>query len=198
MKNRKQYSPACGLISAGLSPDCNNPLVGGLEVDLVLINKDDIDTYSFNGTNPLIVEGITLAAGKIGYKYTGIKTSNSAKATLVKGKYTTNYDHELSMVVFNVDGAAKLQLELLAKGIVVAVVRYKYQGANGSTAFEVLGREQGMEVSVLERDSNNADTQGGYMVTLKTPDVGKEGHLPAPFFDTDYATTFTAYTALWD
>ena len=194
--NKKQMSPACGLISAGLAPNCNDPLVGGLEVDLILINKDDIASYTFNGTNALIIEAITRVATKVGYKYEGIKFSNSTKSTLVKGKYQSNFDHELNMVVFNVNGAAKAQLELLAKSLVVAVVRYKYRGTGGDAAFEILGREQGLELMTLERDSANADTQGAYSLQLKTPAEGKEGHLPAPFYKTDYATTLGLYSAL--
>lgn len=193
---RRQLSPACGLISAGLAPSCDNPLVGGLEIDVILMNKDDITDYTPNGTNPLVIEAVVKASGKVGYKYEGIKTSNNAKAMLVKGKYTTNYDHELSMVIFNVNGDAKKQLELLAKGMVVAFVRYKYRGTNGDAAFEILGRDQGLEATVIERDSNNADTQGGYSVTLKTPEVGKESHLPAPFYKTNYVTTLGLYNGL--
>jgi len=192
---KRQLSPACGLISAGLAPDCNNPLVGGLEVDLILLNKDEISNYTFTGTT-LVIEGITRVATKVGYKYEGIKFSNSAKTTLVKGKYQSNYDHELNMVVFNVNGAAKAQLELLAKSLVVAVIRYKFRGTAGDSAFEILGREQGLELMTLERDSNNADTQGAYSIQLKTPAEGKEGHLPAPFYKTDYLTTLGLYNAL--
>lgn len=193
---RKQYSPACGLITAGIAPDCNNPLVGGLEVELILINKDDIASYTFNNTNPLIVEAITRVATKKGYYFEGIKFSNTTKSTLVKGKYQSNYDHELNMIVFKVNGDAKTQLELLAKSLIVAVVRYKFRGNNGDSAFEILGREQGLELMTLERDSANADTQGAYSIQLKTPAEGKEGHLPAPFFKTDYTTTLGLYTAL--
>lgn len=193
---KRNLSPACGLISGGIAPDCNNPLVGGLEVELILLNKDDIASYTFNNTNPLVVEAITRVATKVGYYFEGIKFSNSAKATLVKGKYQSNFDHELNMVVFKVNGDAKKQLELLAKSLVVAVIRYKFRGNAGDSAFEILGREQGLELMTLERDSANADTQGAYSIQLKTPAEGKEAHLPAPFYKTDYATTLGLYTAL--
>lgn len=201
--NHRQLSPSCGLITANIQPDCENPLVGGLEVDLILINKDHITTMAFDTNNPLIVTGITLSGTNKGFLYTGIKNSNGSKSTLVKGKYTNTYDHEISMVVFKVNGEAKKQMELLAKGMVVAVVRNKYRGTNADSAFEIFGREQGLEVSVMERDVNNADTQGGFMVTLKTPEVGKEAHLPAPFVApisgnlSQYASTLAAYNNLY-
>lgn len=200
---RRQLSPSCGLITANISPDCDNPLVGGLEVDLILINKDHITSMTFDATNPLIVTAITLSASNKGYMYTGIKNSNSSKATLLKGKYTNTYEHEIGMVVFKVNGDAKKQIELLSKGLVVAVVRNKYRGTNADSAFEIFGREQGLEVATLERDVNNADTQGGFMITLKTPDVGKEAHLPAPFVApisgtlSQYASTLAAYNNLY-
>lgn len=186
----------CGNIASALAPDCSNPLVGALEVDFYLANKGDISSYTFNGSNALIIEAITMAASKKFYKYTGIKNSNNAKADLLKGKYLTNYEHTVEFLMFNVLAATKKELEALAQGLVVAIVEYKYKGASGGGAFEILGREQGLEVSVLSRDAGNNDTQGGYSIVLKTPDVGKEGHLPAPLFITSYAATAAVVAAL--
>jgi energy-converting hydrogenase Eha subunit E len=260
----------CGSISAAINPNCADPLIGGLEVNLFLANKSDIDSYTFNTGNNTIIEAITMkalashtivystlvggpfvvgetitggtssatavivtdaggvitVASEAGgpftvgetitggtssatavivtdtadstkfYTYEGMQLSNEAKTTGVPLKYSFRYDHELDLIVFKVDGATKKELEALAQGLVVAVVEWKYKGTGGNAAFEVYGREQGLKIIKLDRDSANNDTQGAYQIQLKTPEGVHEGHLPATLFITDYSTTAALVAAL--
>lgn len=251
----------CGNIAKSINPDCNNPLVGGLEVTVYLMNKGDVVGYTPDPTNALIVSAFTMAAeqlitysgltgtfavgeivkdatlAKVGvvlsdngsttmlvrntastftgsdvltgqtsgavatvssvtattakaYKYEGIKTSQEAKLTLAKGKYNSNFDHEISLVVFNVDPATKAELDKMRNGVLTAVVEYKFKGTNGNGAFEVFGLDQGLEVTKMERDSASKDTDGAYAITLKTVAGYSEPHLPRTFWDgTGYAST---------
>lgn len=185
----------CGAISAGVSPNCSSPMINGDEVTVYLGNRLDIASYSF-GTNPLVIENITMVATKVFYPYVGLKNSNNSKTDLVKLKYTAKYNHELNLIVFNVDAVTKTALENMANGSIVAIVEHKHKGASGESAFEVFGREQGMELTVLTRDQSNADNVGGYAITLASPSGFPESHLPAPLFDTDYATTLAIVNGL--
>lgn len=130
------------------------------------------------------------------YAYEGIKTSNDAKTGTIKGKYMTNFDHELDMIVWKVDGDTKKELDAMARGILVGIVEYKYKGANGASAFEIHGIDQGLEVLKLDRDSTNKDNEGAYSVQLKTIAGYSEPHLPRAFFLTNYATTKALIVAL--
>lgn len=183
----------CGAISAAVAPNCAIPLVGGLEVKIHLANKDDISSMAMTG---LVVTGITMKATKKFYTYEGIKTSNNKKAASVPGKYFNLFEHEIEYVVFKIDSATKTEIEAANNGLLVAIVENKYKGTAGNSAFEILGREQGLEMSALTQDSNDGDSQGAYKIILKTGSGGKEGHLPAPFYDTDYATTLAKVTAM--
>ena len=200
-KGAKRNAPAvivmasCGLISAAVAPNCTYPAIGGLEVDIYLANKEEIASYTLNGSNALIVEAITMVASKKFYKYSGIKYSNDAKGELAKSKYSPQYDHEVDAVVFTSDGATKTQLEAMAGGLLVAIVEYKRKGAAGNSAYEILGREQGLVCQKLSRQANAED--GTYQIMLKTDDgPNKEGHLPAALFITSYAATAAVVAGL--
>lgn len=200
MKHTAMALLLCGSITACVKPDCNNPLVGGLGVEVYLANLSDVNdttnsTITYDGSNPTLMTNWVMTVPKF-YTYEGIKASNNDKTALAKGKYMTNFDHELDMYVFKVDAAAKKQLEQLSRGLVVAIVKNNYKGATGTCKWEVLGLGQGLEVSTLERDKSNADSQGAYHVVLKTPAGYSEPHLPAALFATDEATTDGIVAAL--
>lgn len=192
----------CGSIGACLKPTCAYPLTNGLEVEVYLCNKADFDdlaqTTTFTSVNPLLVTA-WVAAAPYFYTYEGLKTSNNRKDTLVNGKFTSSFSHELNTIVFNVSVSAKTEMEALAKGLVIAIIKNKYKGAGNADRYEVLGLGQGLSLVSMERDSNNADTLGGYAITLKTPDGLSEPHLPATIYatgDTDGTATQSMVDAL--
>ena len=186
-----------GLITAAIAPNCTYPMINGDEIVVRLANRSQVDPdgYTF-GSNPLVIEDLTMLSTFKFWKYTGVKDSNVSKQSLVVKKYGNRYKHTLDMVVFAVNAAAKTQLEALAQGSVIAIVEHKFKGLNGESAFEIFGREQGMEMSVLERDQSNADNLGAYTITLSTPDYALEGHLPAPLDAGTYADTVTVIDAV--
>lgn len=178
----------CGQISSNITIDCSNPLSGGANDRLVLINKDDWDEATLTGTSTLIT-GITLATGATAFSYEGKNNSVEPRQALVKQRYAEVYDHEAMFKVFKADAATKAQLELLAKGKVVAIVENNWKGAAGAGAFEVYGADTGLFVQELERALADADTQGAFNVVLRTSEQSKESHLPATLFLTSYAIT---------
>ena len=77
-----------GNLTADITFDCINAPIGGIEQNVVLINKDDIDitATTIDAANRLQVTGIQLKPGKKGYKLTGIKQANGKAWELVKKK----------------------------------------------------------------------------------------------------------------
>jgi hypothetical protein len=180
----------CGKISKDQLQNCDYPLVGGVKDRLILINLEDWEdsTITVDPTNEQLITGIALPSGIEAYQYEGKNNSIEAKATLVKSKYSESYDHEVRLKMFYIDAAVKDEIEKLPKGKYVAIVENNFKGDDGKGAFEIYGRETGMTSLELNRELNNADTQGAYDILLKTSE-SKEGHLPSTLFNTDYATT---------
>jgi len=191
-----QMAQRClGLITAAVTPNCTYPLINGDEVIVRIANRSQIDTYTF-GSNPLVIEDITMLSTFKFWKFTAAKDSVISKSSLLVKKFGNRHKHSLDLVIMAVNGATKTQLEALAQGNVVVIVEHKFKGLNGESAFEIFGREQGMEMSVLDRDQSNGDNLGGYAITLTTNDNAPEGHLPAPLDAGTYADTVVVIAAV--
>jgi hypothetical protein len=181
----------CAVISSGFVLSCVTPLVPGTEDDILLANRADVSAYTVDGANPMLVTAIVMADGKQFYKYEGQNMSVEPKSRLVLTRYSRLYEHEARFKLFANTPAAKLQVDKLIKGEVVALIKSK------AGAWELYGKDIGLRVSEMERDPNNADTGGAYDLLLKTPDTAaKETFLPSTFFITDAATTEAAILVL--
>jgi hypothetical protein len=188
----------CGRITENILLNCDIPLVGGIKDIMKLINFSDIQGYTRNILNTQIIEGITLITSPQAQAYTveGKNNSNDVKSTLVKKKYSEGYDHDLLYRVFTNGPDIKKQLEAKAKGRFVAVIENNFKGVNGEAAYEILGLELGLELVEMVSDKSDSETQGAYVLTMRTPELYKEPHLPATFFLTDYSTTKALFNAL--
>ncbi len=174
VRNEKAvHAFSCASLIADFEADCDTLPVGGLKVDLWLINRDEIDlsnTVIGTGDNARHITALELIASTYAYKFTGIKTSNASSITMNKGKYANNYVHSLSLVVFDNTSATKVNIiETLAGANLVAVVRNNWVGTNSAMEFEVLGWDVGLEGSAIEKKSDDADTQNAWKVTLASP-----------------------------
>ena len=181
----------CGQITSNLTANCTNPLQPGAEVTLTLINREDwIDAaITYNGSNTEVIENVVLASGIVAYTYIGVNKSLVPKYELIKGAYSELYNHEINLKIFDVTPTAKAQLELLAKGQVVAIVQNKYRGTAGNAAYEVYGADSGLVCTQLIREISSTDTSGAFDIILKSDEGSLEPHMPNTFFITDYATT---------
>jgi hypothetical protein len=189
----------CAKITAGNAINCDFPLTGGVKDRLILVNYEDWQaaTLTKNVSNPQIIENIVLTAPAVGYVFEGQNNSIEPQANLVRQRYTNVYDHEVMFQIFNVSPAAKKEAEKLANGKVVAIIENNFKNSTGNMAYEVYGSEVGLNASELKRVLADADTQGAISVILKTPENGgKETHLPATIFDTDYAATRTVVNSI--
>jgi hypothetical protein len=183
----------CGRISANILLNCDYPIVGGVNDRLILMNKDDWDnaTKSQNASNPQIYENIVLPTSPqaFAYEVEGKNNSIDVKSSLVKARYSDGYSHEIIYRIFNISPEIKEQIEAKAKGRLVAITQNNFKGQTGSAAFEIHGSDIGLELVEAESNKSDAETQGAYVLTLRTPEAFKESHLPATLFITDFATT---------
>lgn len=187
---------ACeGLIDDDILYDCDNPAVGGIEVDVLLINSDDIDrsALTLSPTNKTHLTNFALKASKTGYMIQGVKQVQGAQFELVEKENGPNkFKHTFSGVVLNYSKENKLQLQNMAEGnTFVAIVNLKWKGANNADAFQVLGLSTGLALRTATW--NTKENDGQVLFTLASLDGYEESKLPSSLLITDYATTLTAF-----
>ena len=188
---------SCVGITVGAIFSCADPLVPFVRQRLLLGNLIDIDTITRNISEDNIIEAITMASGKAMYAFDGSKQSITAQSELVVGAFSPQYNHQTNLIVWEVDSLQKTNLQGMAAEPQFAMVENSKDTSLGNSTFEVFGISRGMEASEMIRINADADTSGGYSITLITPDTGgKETTLPDSFFITSLAVTESAVEAL--
>lgn len=183
-----------GNLTADILFDCANAPVGGIEQNVVLINKDDIDltNTTVDADNRLKVTNLQLKPGKTGYKLTGVKQANGKSWELVKKENAPDkFKHTFSGVIMNPSLANKVQADNLSKGAkYVAVIEQVWKGASSADAFEVLGFVSGLELTTMTNNSKENDNM--IVFELSSADGFEEPTIPKTLLETDYETTKTA------
>jgi len=187
---------ACGLISAGISLSCANKLTGGVSPSVWLANKDDIASWTKDGSNDMIVDLITMVATKKFYLIEGKLKSAEPAARVVKGTYDNTWEHELKIRIFDITPATLLQIQAMKDSQIVAIVKNNSKGTAGNTKYDIYGLDAGMFIEALERIPQNVEDAGAWNVTFKTQEYARESNAPYRLFDTDEATTDAIIAAL--
>lgn len=183
----------CGEITADIERDCDILPVGGVKPIMRLINIEDIETVTYDATNPLIITAITLKTGKQAFKYEVFKRGHKPRFTKVNGDFKDSYRHEVDSSIQVWDNATKAQVEALNSASVVAVVENLQN--TGDARIEVYGLEAGLYVADgAVRNLNEND--GVYVYTLASDDLSLEPHIPRSFWATTYSATIAALAVL--
>ena len=187
---------ACtGLIDADILFDCDEGSVAGLEVDVVLINRADIDiaTLAYDPANKLKLTNLALKATKTGYLLKGVKQVNNTNHELVpKETGVDKVSHVFNGLILTPSADNKLQLQNMKDGAdLVAVVERKWKGAGDEEAFEVYGIDSGLILTASSYTSTEND--GAITFTLSSQEGYEEPKYPLTLLETDYATTKTAF-----
>jgi hypothetical protein len=194
----------CGKISAGITHNCLDKLVSGLHDEVILINLDDIDkdNCTFDANNKLIITDLVLKTASpalAGYKIEGYNFSNEHDTALVKRRFIDGWDHNFLFRVFDNTPEVKKFVTEAVDSRFVAIIKNKYRNKNattdGTTVFEVLGFEHGLEISEATRNVNDEETMGAWVLKATCDETNKEPYPPYTFFKTDLATTQTAFDA---
>jgi hypothetical protein len=185
-----------GNLTADILFDCANAPIGGIEQNVVLIKKEDIDVAATttDATNRVLVTNLQLKAGKTGFLLTGVKQSNGKAWELIKKENAPDkFKHTFSGVIFNPSALNKQQADSLSKGAkYVVVIEQVWKGANSGDAFEVLGLSSGLELMAMTNNSRENDNM--IMFDLASADGYEETTMPRTLLDGDYAATKTAFT----
>jgi hypothetical protein len=186
------------LISKAISVDCENQSVAGLEPNGLIINRDDIDfsATTFNAQNPNIIETLVLKSGKKAYDIIqqGATPFTGVASNLNVGTYRNTWTHDVPIAILGNDPdiAANI-IDKLSNGSFVVILRNVQKGATGDAEYQVYGYAQGLRASEGVNEKYSEDTDGGWLITLQEQRAPKSAMF---FFDTDAATTATAYEAL--
>ena len=186
------------LISKAISVDCENQSVAGLEPNGLIINRDDIDfsATTFNAQNPNIIETLVLKKKKKGYDIIqqGATPFTGVASNLNVGTYRNTWTHDVPIAVLGNDPdiAANI-IDKLSNGTFVVILRNVQKGTTGNAEYQVYGYAQGLRASEGVNEKYSEDTDGGWLITLQEQRAPKSAMF---FFDTDAATTATAYEAL--
>lgn len=183
--------PGCDQITIGSGYDCAAPLQGGAKSKLILINLDDLTSYTPGANN--VITALTLGSNKAAYIFEGYRNSLiKSDELVVPASGQSTYRHKIEFTVFDISQAQKNNIQRLALGRVIAICENTAKNAN---AFEVYGLGAGLTVVAGVLRVSNANN-GGYRLTLQSIEGEEEVMLPQTFFITDYPTSKTAVDAL--
>lgn len=187
----------CRILDADFVLSCDDKAQGGLENDVLLINRSDVDysAITYDAGNKTIVTNFQLKSGKTGYLLQGVKQVNSTAYELVKQEFSFDtFKHTFNGVVLTPSSANKEQAEKLASGgKYVVIVNRKYKGASNADAFEIYGLESGLELETMTY--NSKENNGVISFALSSAEGEDEPSMPKTLLETDYATTLTAFEA---
>lgn len=185
----------CGKIAQDQLYDCNNPIFGGAESTIYIFNREDVDVITRDVTNPLLITALTLKAGARGYRYEGMNKSTAPQVDLVKGDYSTRFNHIVNFLVFKNTAETKQEIAKMAVGSFFVIIENKMK--SGDSVFEIYGLDQGLELAAQTiRNINDAASGGAWTLQLASVADTEEPRPPASFFVTDLAATRAAITAL--
>lgn len=186
------------LIAMDIAENCENPIVRGLEADGILINRADVDfaNCKFDDTAKNILKQLILKAGKKGYEVVqmGNTPFTGAATNMEVGTYRNTWTNEIPIAVLdNGPEVCEKVIDGLANGTFVLILRNKHKGTNGKSEFQVYGYYQGLTCSAGANEKYSEETDGGWLMTLQEQKSPKSALF---LFNTDSATTATAYEAL--
>jgi hypothetical protein len=179
----------CSKITASILENCDS-MVAGIKDVAYLINIDDIDKDSctFDNDNPMLLTQLVLKTASPAlkaFKVEGHNLSNEHKTSMVKKTFYKAWEHGFTFRIFdNIPDIKKWVQE--AKDSRFAVIQEnmynKLASPAGSTCFEVLGWDLGLEINAAERDANSDELMGGWLMTAGCHEKMKESKPPLAFF----------------
>ena len=179
--------------------DCDNQATSGIEVNTLIINREDIDyaATTFDATNKSLITSLELKSGtNKGILLEGVKQINFADSEVVTAEDTYNkFKHGFYGRIESLSAENRQAIDDMVNnpyGFVV-VVEKKWKGANQDSSFVVLGWTNGLHISEGKEATNELD--GTFNFKLSSLDTNLEPNNPKIVLETDYDTTKTAFMA---
>lgn len=171
--------------------NCEN-LVQGVKDRAYFINYDcvDKDLSTFDTDNPLLLTQLilkTVSPPCYAYCVDGYNFSNEHNTAMVKKTYQKVWDHNFIFRIFDNTPEDKLWIENLKDSRFIIIIENNYNKpdavlGDGRTVFEVLGWDFGLELNAAERNPNDEEMLGGWLLTSGCSDTLKESYPPFSFF----------------
>lgn len=193
------------LIKMNIEPDCDDPVVAGIESNGVIINRDDIESYEFDAIRKNVIKSITMKSvsgvSKKAYKIYVPSTNafNNTQTTFEVGTNRNSFTNDLAFAILKNDpDVCEKVIDMLANGKFVVIFENKYKNINkpttpGDSTFQVMGYFQGLTATTLENNKYSEDTEGGWSVVLQEPRVPRSALF---MYDTDINTTRATINSL--
>jgi hypothetical protein len=171
---------ACSVINADILADCAIKPVGGAEPLLWLIPKADYDAAvkTYNSTNSLVLNSITLPSGKKAFQFLVFRRGHKPRFTTKDSDYGTYYLHEVLTSIQIWNNAVKQQVAGLVDNYYVAIVENVQK--SGDAVFEIYGAQNGLRV----QDGGVRDlaaNEGVFTITLANDADMNEPQIPLSF-----------------
>jgi len=184
-------SIGCNQIVDCILKNCEQ-LVPGIKDRAYFINYDcvDKDNSTFDPNNSLLLTSLLLKVTSptcYAFCVEGYNFSNEHSVAMVKKTYQKVWDHNFIFRIFDNTPEVKqwIQNAIDSRFIVIIENNYSKEDAvngDGRTVFEVLGWDFGLEVNAAERNVNDEEMLGGWMLTAGCSDKLKESLPPRSYF----------------
>jgi hypothetical protein len=181
----------CNQIVDCILKNCEN-LVPGIKDIAYFINYDcvDKDLSTFDPDNALLLTQLALKTTSppcYAYCVTGYNFSNEHNTAMVKKTYQKVWDHNFIFRIFDNTPEVKLWIENAKDSRFMIIIENNYNKpdtilGSGRTVFEVLGWDFGLELNAAERNANDDEMLGGWMLTAGCSDKLKESYMPLSYF----------------
>lgn len=185
------FAPCLGSIADNIAQDCDNPRVVGYETTALIFNRDDIDwsSVTVDSTNPRKVKTIAVNSGAKPYVIYNPKV-NPAPFNGTNTAFSTDNGRYTKTLQFYFEGigadASMNVVEPLANGSYLVILQRKDHTGDGS--FQIMGYQTGLVATAQVQDEET----GYWLITMDCSEPSAE----IAFFNTDYATTKSAFDTL--
>ena len=156
-------------LAMAIAPDCDNPHVGGMEPDGVIINRADVD-FDACVREKNIISTLALKSGKKGFEVyqTGNNPFTGSNSAFAAGTYINKFTHQVNLLVFDHSAeCSEKVIDQFANGQFIAVLKNKHAGADGKSKYQVYGYEAGLRMTEGTHDQYSEDTEGGWAIALQ-------------------------------
>lgn len=190
------YASCAATLADNIAKDCDKPLVPGYTGRGVLIDLSGNPTITQDGSNPRTITAVSLGTGVKcavidnsfgGQPLNGTNVQSNTDDGMMKYRKTV-----VVQIPQRGSEISKAVVEPMSQNPLgyMAILEKKDRSGNGS--FEVVGFEQGLTANEDGITRNEYENGGCTVATLSC----NESLYEYSFFDTDYATTLTAFEAL--
>lgn len=188
-------------VAKSIQPNCTNPITGGYTGRAILIPVGEPTiAITQSSSNPRIVEAIEKADSQVDMANI-IGVSNLYITPFENSNKASNGDNGVitftKTISFHLPqrgaGIAKDIVEPLAKSALGYLCIAEKKDKVGDGSFEVIGLLQGLKVNADGVAQDEATSNGDTIITMSCVETWFE----ETFFDTDYATTKSAFDELY-